>query len=106
MQSTMFLQVGNAVMESVAAAMPRAARPGGHILFVDWRYTYDRRMLRSSTLRRWFPNCDLVGRIPGALVPPLGRVVSAHAQWAYFLIQRTFPFLVGQYAWLFIKRHF
>ncbi|HLW72191.1 MAG TPA: class I SAM-dependent methyltransferase [Candidatus Binataceae bacterium] len=105
MQSTMFLQVGEAVMESVAAAMSRAVRPGGHVLFVDWRYTYDRRVLRSSTLRQWFSDCNLVGRIPGALVPPIGRAVSAHAQWAYFLIQRTLPFLVGQYAWLFAKRH-
>lgn len=104
MQSMMYLQVGDTVMESVAAAMQRAVRPGGHILFIDWRYRYDWRILTLNTLRRWFFECETIARIPGALVPPLGRLLSAHAQSTYFLIQRAVPLLVGQYAWLFTKR--
>ncbi len=37
-----------------------------------------------------------VTRQRGALVPPVGRVLSKYAPWLYFLVKALLPPLVGQ----------
>jgi len=98
--STMFVQLTDEVLaEAVAREMCRVTRPGGHVIVTDWRYDMGRREYRAANrarLLRLFAGMTLVRERPGALVPPVGRFLSARLPSLYFPIQRLIPFLTGQ----------
>jgi ubiquinone/menaquinone biosynthesis C-methylase UbiE len=105
-ESTMLVQevANTAGRESVAREMVRVTKPGGHLLIVDWRY--GRRGYQAVTqrcLRALFADCDFVRSAGGALIPPVGRAVSAWCPSLYFLIQRICPPLIGLKANLLCK---
>ena len=100
MESTMFVQITDeSLAVNIAREMLRVTKPGGHILLIDWRYGKPRNPQYSAVspkrVRSLFPRCLVVSERNGALVPPVGRLLSKYASWAYFPIQALLPFLVG-----------
>lgn len=102
-ESTMFVQITDeAAARAIAAEMLRVAKPGGHILLTDWRYSFGRpgyRALSAKRIRELFgvgTRTSVVFRTHGALIPVLGRACSRYCCSLYFLTCRLFPFLVGQ----------
>jgi hypothetical protein len=82
--------------------MLRVVKPLQYIMLIDWRYSYGHSEYKGLSRKRII---DLfkVGkqtkvhcRRHGALIPPLGRLLSAHLSSSYFVVQRLLPFLVGQ----------
>lgn len=110
-ESTMFATLpGDHLRANIAAEMLRVCRPNGYLLLVDWRITnpWDRnfKALTRAEVTRLFgvgKAATLVGTFPGALVPPLGRLLSTYAGPLYFLIAGLCPPLVGQVAYLLRK---
>ncbi len=102
MESTMFLQiVDEELRRRIASEMARVVRPGGYVLLADWRYSDPRapgeyKGLTQRRVRKMFPAMRRIGLIPGALVPPLGRVLSKYASPLYFMTAIIRP-LVGQF---------
>lgn len=99
-ESTMFVQVTDpGLADRIAQEMRRVTKPGGYLLLIDWRYGKPRNphylAVSPTRIRSLFPDCTVVTRSGAALVPPVGRRLSRYAPWAYFPIQRLFPFLVG-----------
>ncbi len=99
------------LLRSIADEMIRVARPGGYIMLTDWRYS--RRgsgvatAMSSSMVKRLFhvgEQTEVVARERGALVPPLGRLLSRKLPSLYFLAQTLSPFAVGQITTL-LKKH-
>lgn len=111
-ESTLFVTLtDDSVRRDIAAEMVRVCRPGGYIVLVDWWRNRLRaneyKALNRSELRTLFlANGQVVhlGFFRGALVPPVGRFLSAHARWAYFAVAALFPILVGQVTYLLQKR--
>lgn len=111
MEETMFIQITDpALAARVATDMLRVTRPGGHLLLVDWRYSDPRRTdyaaLSLGRIRSLFgvgTATTLASHTRGALVPPVGRLLSKHAPWAYFPVARLMPVLAGQTATLLRK---
>lgn len=103
-ESTMFVQITNNVLaRGIAADMLRVTRPGGYLVLADWRYSKPRNPeylgVSQKRLRDLFSigvETRLVCQKNGALVPPVGRLLSHWAPWAYFTVQSLLPFLVGQ----------
>jgi ubiquinone/menaquinone biosynthesis C-methylase UbiE len=94
----------------IAQEMIRVCRPGGYLFLVDWwmpkPFDPNYKALTRQRLRRLFPvgsRSRLVGAFRGALVPPIGRFLSAHASSLYFPMAAVFPFLVGQVAYVLQK---
>lgn len=112
-ESTMFVQiVEEATRDRIATEMLRVCRPGGWLLLSDWRYGKPRndqyRALRKSDVLRMFragSDTELVCVAAGALVPPVGRLLSARAPSLYFLVSGLMPWLVGQVTYL-LRRTF
>jgi ubiquinone/menaquinone biosynthesis C-methylase UbiE len=110
-ESTMFATIGDdEVRAGIAAEMLRVCRPHGYVLLVDWRIGkfWDSRYkaLSRSEVRKLFgmgKMTKLVGVGRGALLPPIGRFLSAHAESLYFLCASLFSPLVGQVTYLLQK---
>ena len=102
--SSMFLQVPDEALSGrIAAEMVRVAKPAGHILVTDWRYSKpgssefkrvdERRIARLFSVGS---HTTVQGVFPGQLIPPVGRFFSEHLPSLYFLVRAAFPFLVGR----------
>ena len=111
-ESTMFATIVDvSVRERIAAEMLRVCKPNGYLMLVDWRTpTLEMKFYKALTrndLRSIFglgKSTDLIGVSKGALVPPLGRFLSKHAEMLYFPIALTCPFLVGQVVYVLQKK--
>jgi SAM-dependent methyltransferase len=111
-ESTMFATLtDDSVRARIADEMLRVCKPDGYLLLVDWKTpkAWDQRYkaLTLAELRRLFEvgkTARLVGVFPGALVPPIGRLLSAYAGGLYFLVAVLCPLLVGQVAYL-LRKH-
>jgi ubiquinone/menaquinone biosynthesis C-methylase UbiE len=101
-----FLQQPDEDVSGIAREMVRILKPGGYILLVDWRYGHPRRKhyrLSAKRIAQLFPRLQRITAVAGALVPPVGRALSAYASGLYFAVQKAVPPVVGQYAWLLKK---
>jgi len=111
-ESTMFVTLpDDRVRAGIAAEMLRVCRPNGYLVLVDWRTPkfWDRnyKALTRNEVRRLFGVgriTSLVGVFRGALVPPLGRLISTYSGALYFLIAGACPALVGQVVYL-LRKH-
>ena len=103
-ESTMFIHsVDGDSSRQIADEMLRVAKPGGHLLLCDWRYTKPGSnahkaltQKRIASLFRIGSETERCGIFPGPLVPPVGRLFSRRLPSAYFLVRSLLPFLVGQ----------
>lgn len=103
MESTMFVQITDTSLDSaIATEMMRVLKPGGYLILIDWRYSKPGGGYmafsndRMKNLFKVGSQTKLVKITSGALVPPVGRILSAYLPSLYFLVGRFFPFLVGQ----------
>jgi SAM-dependent methyltransferase len=106
LESGVFLQTPDDEVSGIAREMVRVLKPGGYVLLIDWRYGHPRRehyRLSGKRIARLFAGEQRIAAVPGALVPPIGRALSAHASGLYFAVQRLVLPVVGQYAWLLRK---
>jgi len=111
-ESTMFATLPDQkVSEAIASEMIRVCSPNGYLLLLDWRIPKpgapNYSALTKQRLEKMFylgQRTELVGVYPGALVPPVGRFLSAYLPSMYFLVAALFPFLVGQVAYLLRKK--
>lgn len=110
-ESTMFATLPDVgVRNAIAAEMLRVCRPGGYLLLVDWKasvpWAHNYKALTRAEVRRIFEvgkTTRLVSVFKGALVPPIGRLLSEHAEPLYFMVAWVCPLLVGQVAYLLQK---
>ncbi len=110
-ESTMFATLNdNDMRKSIAEEMLRICKVNGYILLVDWRtpmiWNKSYKALTRKEVRRLFgvgtrTTVETIQR--GALVPPIGRFLSAFAPWIYFLVAGLLPFLVGQVTYVLKK---
>lgn len=111
-ESTMFATLADdAVCSQIASEMLRVCRTGGYILLVDWRtpnpWGKSYKALTKNRVKRLFrigAHSELVCTCPGAMVPPVGRFISAYFPSMYFFVSALFPLLVGQVAYLLRKK--
>jgi len=102
--SAMFLQVSDEVLSArIGAEMVRVAKPGGHIMVSDWRYSKpgstEFKGVDKKRIARLFAVGSLtsvLGVFPGQLIPPVGRFFSERLPSLYFLVVVAFPFLIGR----------
>jgi ubiquinone/menaquinone biosynthesis C-methylase UbiE len=110
-ESTMFVQVTDLTMsQAIASEMLRVAKPFGYIILVDWRYgkPWNTSYLECSRSRveklfRVGLKTEFVCINAGAIIPPLGRLISRYIPSCYFLVSSLFPFLVGQVSYVLRK---
>ncbi len=110
-ESTMFATLPDEdLSQGIAHEMVRVCKAGGHILLIDWRTPKPRDEAYSALTRarmaRLFglgTRTALVATTRGALVPPVGRLLSRRAHAAYFPVAALCPALVGQVAYLLTK---
>lgn len=111
-ESTLFMMLtSDDVARCIAEEMLRVTRSGGYIMLADWRYaepkSTDHRAMSSKRVASLFgvgSVTDIVARERGALVPPLGRLLSRRAPALYFAVQSLLPFAVGQITTVLQKR--
>jgi SAM-dependent methyltransferase len=111
-ESTMFVSLtSNDLRAAIASEMLRVCRPGGYIVLIDWRTPWpgnpNYKALTMSEVRRLFgvgDKTDIVARRRGALIPPLGRLLSHRAGPLYFLVSALAPALVGQVVYILKRR--
>ena len=103
MESTMFIQLTDeSISQEIANEMLRVVKPGGYLMLTDWRYSFGRtgyQALSRKRLARLFSvgtRTSLVCQTRGALIPPLGRLLSRSFSSLYFPICAVLPLLVGQ----------
>jgi hypothetical protein len=72
-------------------------------MMADWRYaepkSTDHRAVTLKRIESLFnvgSETTVVARERGALVPPIGRLLSRRAPSLYFAVQALLPFAVGQ----------
>jgi ubiquinone/menaquinone biosynthesis C-methylase UbiE len=102
--STMFIQItDDDLSQEIADEMLRVTKPGGHVLLSDWRYSRlgssHYKAMSQKRISRLFAagvRTTICGIFRGELVPPVGRFLSKNLPSVYFMVQRVFPFLVGQ----------
>ena len=111
-ESTLFMMLtSEEIARRIAGEMLRVTRSGGYLMLVDWRYaeprSTDHRAMSSKRIASLFGvghTTDVVARERGALVPPLGRLLSRRAPSIYFAVQSLLPFAVGQITTVLQKR--
>ncbi len=98
------------IRRSIAHEMVRVCRSGGYLLLSDWRTPkYGDRAYKALTvedLHRLFDTAkrtSLIAIERGALVPPIGRLLSTHMSSLYFPVAAMLPFLVGQVVYVLRK---
>lgn len=109
--STMFATLPDDELSAgIASEMLRVCKPAGWLLIVDWRTPKPRDPNYKALTKRRMKDifrvgCGtrLVGIYRGALIPPVGRFLSARLPALYFPIAAVFPFMVGQVAYLLRK---
>ena len=100
LQSTVFTSILDQQMkQAVAAEMLRVLKPGGLILWYDFRYDNPRnpnvRGVRSGEIRSLFPNCPIrLTRV--TLAPPIARLVVP-ISWILALLLEKLSFLRTHY---------
>jgi ubiquinone/menaquinone biosynthesis C-methylase UbiE len=112
LESTMFINVtDNDVAKAVATEMVRVVRPSGYIVVIDWRYAKPGKEGYLAVTRKRIgylfdvgTQTDVYCAARGALVPPLGRMLSKRLPSLYFLVAALVPFLVGQKTTVLRKR--
>ena len=103
-ESTMFVQIIDDVLsQSIANEMIRVTKANGYIILVDWRYSkpWDKsyKGLNMRRIKELFcvnSRTKIKGIFKGAIIPPIGRLISKRFPCLYFLLQSLFPFLAGQ----------
>jgi ubiquinone/menaquinone biosynthesis C-methylase UbiE len=111
-ESTLFMMLTSEdIARRIAGEMLRVTRSGGYLMLADWRYaeprSTDHRAMSSKRIASLFgvgQISDVVARERGALVPPLGRLLSRRAPSIYFAVQSLLPFAVGQVTTVLRKR--
>jgi SAM-dependent methyltransferase len=111
-ESTVFMMLTDEdVARRIASEMLRVTRRGGYIMMADWRYaepkSTDHRAVTPKRIESLFgagEKTTVVARERGALVPPLGRLLSRRAPSLYFVVQSLMPFAVGQITTVLQKR--
>jgi len=111
-EATMLIHVtDDLVRQRIADEMIRVVKVGGHIILLDWRYdkpgNRDYKALSAQTVKRLFrvsSATEIEGQFNGALVPPVGRLLSKSMSSVYFMVQRLLPFLVGQTAVVLVRK--
>lgn len=106
-----FLQImDDAVRQRIASEMIRVTKTAGYIVIGDWRYSRpgdtEYNAVSMKKLTRLFEigkQTAVHKRFHGALVPPVGRLLSKHCSPLYFLVHYLFPFLVGQTVTVLVK---
>lgn len=111
MESGMFIQLtDDNLSQKIANEMIRVAKPSGFIMLIDWRYSYGHSECKSlsrsriASLFQVGTRTTVLRRTHGALVPPIGRIMSSYLSSLYFIVSRMFPFLVGQVTTVLQKR--
>lgn len=111
MEGTMFLQItDDQLARNIATEMARVTRPGGRLPLADWRYDGGRDgflAVDKRRVKRLFGidqgQCSIERVVKSALVPPLGRFLSARFPSLYFLVQSILPFAVGHVIYVLRK---
>ncbi len=101
-ESTMFCQITDAgLRQRIAGEMLRCLKPQGHVVLRDWSATNPmcKHMvaINKKAVSQMFGAMRTVARVPGALVPPVGRFLSAYAEGLYFPVRSLMPFLTGMH---------
>jgi len=99
------------VRQEIAQEMVRVCKPSGYFVLVDWWTPKPNDKNYKALTRKELYKLFLIGKYTellsihrGALVPPIGRFLSKYASFAYFLVAKCFPFLVGQVVYV-LKKH-
>jgi|GEM_PF-450464 len=99
------------VRQEIAQEMVRVCKPSGYFVLVDWWTPKPGDKNYKALTRKELNKLFLIGKYTellsihrGALVPPIGRFLSKYASFAYFLVAKCFPFLVGQVVYVLKKR--
>lgn len=103
-ESMIFLQIPDDDLSlRIANEMLRITKISGHIVLSDWRFGKvgsrefnPMNVKRISRLFRVGPDTIVRKVFRGALVPPVGRLLSKNVPSLYFAVRALFPFLVGQ----------
>jgi SAM-dependent methyltransferase len=111
-ESTLFATLSErSLRQRVASEMIRVCKPNGYLLLVDWRvrnpFDAGSGKLNRRELQQLFgagTTTRLLAVARGALIPPLGRLLSAYAEPFYFLIAGLLPALVGQVVYVLQKQ--
>jgi ubiquinone/menaquinone biosynthesis C-methylase UbiE len=103
MESTMFIQLtDDDLARRIADEMLRVVKPSGNVVLIDWRYSYGHPEYKALSRKRIIELFQVGTQTTaycskhGALIPPLGRLLSAYLPSSYFMVQRLLPFLSGQ----------
>lgn len=99
--STVFLQItDDPLAKAIGRKMRQLVKPGGQIFVFDWIYDGGRtgyKAVNRARLNEIFElesGLKLIDTEKGALVPPLGRILSKHFPSLYFLVQKM-PMATG-----------
>jgi ubiquinone/menaquinone biosynthesis C-methylase UbiE len=110
-ESTMFMQItDNNLSQKIANEMLRVVKPSGYIMLIDWRYNFRKpeyKPLSKTRVAELFKTgikTKLHCYNHGALIPPVGRFLSARLSPIYFLVQSFLPILSAQITIILKKR--
>ena len=106
-QFTVFTSILDPLLkQAIAEEMLRVLRPGGAILWFDFRIdnpaNSNVRGIRAREINALFPGCD-VELWPTVLAPPLSRLIAGRS-WPFAEVLYSVPFLRTHYAGLIYKR--
>ena len=100
-ESTMFVLLPSEdIAYSIAREMVRVTRPGGYLMLADWRYSKPGSDVYKAMTKKRIADLfgvgkttSLIARERGALVPPLGRLLSHRAPSLYFMVPVSYTHL-------------
>ena len=84
------------IREKIARQMLRVVKPDGYILVLDWIVGNAKRHYNGvpkSKRLSLFPGTKIIKTYPAMLAPPIGRLLSQHAPWGYFIARTVLPWL-------------